>query len=496
MFLARSTKVLAIVALSAAFVLASSATVGAQGAPWTEYATGSALTEAAMVYDPDTDLLVAYGGRDKLITKSSDPSDAVLVLDAGLEAGKWTDVTGSVAGIAGPEVYGAAGVYFPTREQIVFFGGKGLGDRVIALDMSAGVRGMRWVEPRLGGSMPARRSHSAVYVPSLDGMLVFGGTLGNDKAASDTLDELVLITSNGSGFNRRVLNAPFGPAPRYDHTAIYDPVNQIMIVYGGQLTRKSTAYSDVWGLDLREPTSPRWVNLGARIEGDTAGGRSAHTAVYDPLRQQMVVFGGKGALAKEIWALNLSEGIDGPTWVRLLAGDAPGAPGALSDHTAAWVPAHDYMVVYGGSARGTEVSTTWMYHPVDTEGHNWRTDPGWACTAGDPDSACDARLATRVYVDVRCDGFYSAGFDRLLSGATVEVAVPAESRTVSATTDAQGVAYFEGLTVPAGLPLSLNITHEGAGQVCGYRSNMLEVSGARFGLDRFAAVSIGLSPAP
>jgi hypothetical protein len=269
----------------------------------------------------------------------------------------------------------------------------------------------------------------------------------------------------------------------------------MMVVYGGQLTRKSPAYSDVWGLDLREPSNPRWVNLGARIEGDTAGARSAHSAVYDPRREQMVVFGGKGTLSKEIWALDLGDGVDSPAWVRLLGADVPGAPGAVSDHTAAWVPAHDYMVVYGGSARGSEVGTTWMYHPSDTQGHNWRTGPGVGCLTGDPESACDARLAARVYVDVRCDGFYSAGFDRLLPGASVEVSIPAESRTIIGTTDAQGVAYFEGLTVPAGQPLSLSVTHAEAGPVCGYRANMLEVSGARFGLDRFAALSVGLAPA-
>jgi hypothetical protein len=44
--------------------------------------------------------------------------------------------------------------------------------------------------------------------------------------------------------------------------------------------------------------------------------------------------------------------------------------GSLAEHAAAWVDAHDCMVLFGGTSKGSlEASKVWMYHPEDSAGH-------------------------------------------------------------------------------------------------------------------------------
>ena len=462
--------------------------------PWKEMATGEPLTEGVLVHDSDNAVIVAFGGRDKHVNKTSDASDALLVLDVAHEDGRWLDVTGEATGLAPGKVFASAGIYWPTRKQVVLYGGNGLSG-IVALDMSRGVRGLRWLRPTVPGEAAKRVSHTAVYAPDLDQMLVFGGTRGNTADAAQTLDDVLVIRGSGDGFTAREL-AVRGERPpaRYDHTAVYDGANHRMIVFGGMRTRRTAAYSDVWALDLREPASPVWVRLDGAMTGDVPGARSAHTAAFDARRGQMVVFGGKGRTAKEVWVLHLTEAPDGVRWERTVAGDLATSPGGPSDHGAVWVDAQDCMVVYGGTVRGAEAARAWMYHPADFAGHDWAPAPPPRCDPFDDASACDAKLSAWVFVDMRCDGVYSAGYDAPVVGAVVTVSSPFGSQLVSGVTGANGAVHFQGLDVPAGEPLTLAVEHPRIETVCGYGGRTVTVRAERFGLDNHAVLSIGVSP--
>jgi hypothetical protein len=477
-----------------AVALATSAAAAAEP-PWQEMPSGAPLTEGVLVYDSDNHLVVAYGGRDKHVNKTSDPSDALRVFDVAHEGGQWVDVSGRVKGLAPGEIFGSAAVYWPTRRQVVLFGGSG-NKGLVVLDMSRGLRNMRWIRPSLPGAEAARSSHSAVYAPELDTMLVFGGTRGNTADGSLTLDDVVAVTPSGSGFlARQLVIRGERPPARYDHSAVYDPANRRMIVFGGQRSRREAAYDDVWALDMREPGYPTWVQLGAGDrEVSGPGRRAAHSAVYDPLRQQMVVYGGKGPSAKDLWVLPLADPSAGLSWERTVAGDVPGAPGAPSDHGAVWVPDQDCLIVYGGSLRGNESSAMWMHHPADSAGHNWAPAPPPGCDPLDIESACGASLAVKVYLDTRCDGFFTPGYDWLLSDATVTVAGAFGAAPQSGLTNGRGSVYFDGLDVTPDQPLSLVVEHPAAGAVCGYGGSSMTVPADRFGHDGSAVVSIGLAP--
>jgi hypothetical protein len=95
----------------------------------------------------------------------------------------------------------------------------------------------------------------------------------------------------------------FTPPPgRSRHSAIFDPARRRMIVFGGR--DESRVFDDMWTLTLTEPS--RWTRL--RVAGGP-GPRWGHAAVYDPVRDRMLVFGGaspSGVWSSEVWALSLS----------------------------------------------------------------------------------------------------------------------------------------------------------------------------------------------
>lgn len=108
------------------------------------------------------------------------------------------------------------------------------------------------------------------------------------------------------------------PAPRREHCAIYDPVLDHMIVYGGA-TSASVNDRSTWQLEWT-PT-PHWTQLFPTLSPPAARGMAA---VYDPVRRRMLVIGGDlgaSSLTNEVWSLSL----DNPTtWQKVVtAGTAP-----------------------------------------------------------------------------------------------------------------------------------------------------------------------------
>ena len=99
----------------------------------------------------------------------------------------------------------------------------------------------------------------------------------------------------------------------------HDADGHRLLMFGG-LTGDTTL-ADVWMADLRRPGRPRWQQLCSPTScgpGPTA--RWGAHAVYDPVADRLVVFGGStgtGATTNDVWALELS---GPPTWHRADAG--------------------------------------------------------------------------------------------------------------------------------------------------------------------------------
>ena len=268
--------------------------------------------------------MIVFGGRQGYNDELSDVWSQSLV-----SPNSWTPLVPSGPAPAARENHSA--VLDVLRERMIVFGGSGLND-VWALSLTGGET---WTQIAPAGGPPSGRSgHTAIYDEARDRMIVFGG---NDGADRNDVWELTL-----SGTPTWTLLAPTGssPAARTEHSAIYDPLRDRMIVYGG--FSGSTPRSDVWELSLSGPTA--WTPLSPG--GGSPYARGKHTAIYDEGRDRMIVFSGSRGTpvySADVWALSLGTT---PSWT-LLAPTGLAAIGRL-DHSAVYDPVDERLVLFGG----------------------------------------------------------------------------------------------------------------------------------------------------
>ncbi|HKQ58955.1 MAG TPA: kelch repeat-containing protein, partial [Candidatus Eisenbacteria bacterium] len=287
---------------------------------------------AGASYDPVRDRLVIFGGSDPgarndawALPLGGSPAWVVLAPEAGPPPGRSGHIT----------------IYDPAQDRLVTFGGVGTGGRLgdtWGLDLAA----PEWslLAPWLSPPSP-RDGHTAIDDPLRDRMLVFGGHDGFIKS-----DVWAAPYSGGQGWTQL---GPQGSAPqRWGHTAIYDPPRDRMVVFGGH-DGGIGQRSNVFALSLAG--TPTWTEL--QPTGPVPTARMYHTAIYDPLRDRMLVFGGlsgTGIQFNDVWALSLS---GTPAWTQLAPAGTP--PTGRYGHPAIYDPANDRMIVSGGGAGGTEV---------------------------------------------------------------------------------------------------------------------------------------------
>ncbi|MGH7725154.1 MAG: Kelch repeat-containing protein [Candidatus Eiseniibacteriota bacterium] len=202
--------------------------------------------------------------------------------------------------------------------------------------------------PTLPAEPPSPRSMlGAVYDPVRDRMLVHSGQ--GPAGLSNDVWELALA---GSMKWRRLLPAsgPAGPR-RTGEVAVYDPVRDRMIVFGGE-TGGTLLTNEVWTFSLAEG---RWAPL-AVAAGAAPTARSYASGIYDPLRDRLVIYGGldQSGLPGDAWTLTLT---GTPTW-RLIS--TPGLRPLARDRAAcAYDPVPDRMIVFGGRVIGAFTGDTW-----------------------------------------------------------------------------------------------------------------------------------------
>lgn len=256
-------------------------------------------------------------------------------------------------------------------------GNSSVKDDLHLLDLSASGSGT-WTELMPSGTGPGDRAeHAAVLRPGSGGgvqMVAYGG-IDTVPAGGGTLTWQSPLTAGGSTLNSRL--GAFAPLTverdafrldidtagtaawvkvgtqgqaRADHSAVYDPEADAMVIFGGRRSDEATsAENSTWRLTLG--ATEAWEPLSGG--GSPPSKRFAHTAVYDPVGKRMVVYGGtsdwKSALG-DVYALNLSAGWDAATWSKLTPGGT--APAARYNHGAVYLPQLQWMVVYGGTRNG------------------------------------------------------------------------------------------------------------------------------------------------
>ena len=270
-----------------------------------------------------------------------------LALTAPSTAAAWVgnetaNLTPSSDGIWRPIVLtGRAGhtaTYDPVRHRMIVFGGLDVNVRVnevwsLSLDASP-----KWMPLIAAGTPPpARYAHTAIYDPVRDRLIVFGG---DGKFGFNLKDVWELSLSGTPSWTE--LSASGGP-PNGLHgsAAVYDPVRDRLLVFGGLASASPFYPTDVWALSLAG--TPTW-SMVTTIGGPTTG-RYGHSAIYDPIRDRMIVFGGWDGTANlnDTWALSLS---GPPTWN--LITPVGSLPPGRREHTAIYDPTRDRMVVFAG----------------------------------------------------------------------------------------------------------------------------------------------------
>jgi hypothetical protein len=294
---------------------------------WTAFSPPSARAGHTAIYDPVRDRMVVFGGYD---ANEGNRNDVWALSLSGSLA--WSEIT-PAGSLPSARAYHTA-IYDPVRDRMVVFGGlDGGGTRlsdVWALSLSGSPAWSEITPP--GSSSSARWGHTAIYDPVRDRMVVFGGNGGGNDVW-----EFWLAGSPGWG-----VLAPVGspPSARQGHTAVYDPVRDRMVVFGGG---QCFIQDYVWALSLSE--SPAWSQLAP------GGEVSGHTAIYDPVRDRMVVFGGRGCSLTP--GANYSNGVLALSLAGTPAWSSPAPAGSLpflrGGHTAIYDPLRDRMVVFGGS---------------------------------------------------------------------------------------------------------------------------------------------------
>ncbi len=214
--------------------------------------------------------------------------------------------------------------------------------------------GWQLVAEAANGATPRDQS-AAVLDPIRDRLIVFGGETSDGYLTFYVLLGDLHALEFGGAVPTWTTPTPSGtpPSPRRGHSAVYDPVHDQVIYFGG-LT--SSAYSnDTWLLHLSPAAA--WESLA--VAGPLPAARYEHGAVIDPLRRRMIIGG------SDTWALAL----DGARqWTRL----STGGPITHASSGLVYDAAHDRIVSMGEFADSTSIldlahpELGWrIFHPRD-----------------------------------------------------------------------------------------------------------------------------------
>jgi hypothetical protein len=171
---------------------------------------------------------------------------------------------------------------------------------------------------------------------------------------------VLAIASVATTLSAQLTFAPLNVASnRVEQAFVFDEARGVMLRFGGSVG--TTFFNDTWQFD-----GTNWQQLSPSTS-PTPRGRPACT--YDPVRREVVVFGGVttgGTMLNDTWVWN------GSTWAQVLT---PTAPSPRSGAAMAFDPSRQECVLFGGWVpSGLDTNDTWRWN-----GQNWTlviTGPG------------------------------------------------------------------------------------------------------------------------
>jgi hypothetical protein len=222
------------------------------------------------------------------------------------------------------------------------------------------------------GTTPAARGLNGapgVFDPASDRMIVFGGRNHSGKNLNDVW---VLVNADGSGATPQWVNlipngAAGSPPARSGHSTVYDSSNNRLIIFGGCGGSCVPALNDAWVLSNANGLggTPVWTELSA---GTPPSARTNNLAAYDPARNWLMIFGGQDgspdpcSTLSDVWVLSNANGLGGaPAWST--SNNLGNAPPGRNGGASVYDPVTGVLTAFGGlgQADGTCQATNGVW---------------------------------------------------------------------------------------------------------------------------------------
>lgn len=330
-------------------------------------------SNASMAYDADTHRVVMFGG-------DGDNNNGTYLSDTWEWNGRtWVERASPNTPV---ERAGAAMAYDSKRRRIVMFGGihgGGANGGNLSIGDTWEWDGGGWTQI-MPANHPSSRSGAALgFDPKRGVMVLFAGGFLNFNSTVTPNNET--WTYNGTDWSLVTVSSP--PAKRIGATMAWDPINQRLLMYGGN-DQNGNALADTWAW-----TGTTWTPVIA--SASPPGPRAFQNMALDVARKRIVMVGGGTDL--DSWEWNGTNWIDAtPTLpgatrssasaYRPARGQAdlydggifyetdqvtvtqgPNTPGDLSYSALGYDRAHDTTVMFGGQLSGNSaVQDTWLWN--------------------------------------------------------------------------------------------------------------------------------------
>ncbi len=314
----------------------------------------------SMVYDPENDQVVLFGGYN---------GSGDFLGDTWL----WDGITWTLAPTSGPSPRGRTAMVFDgSVGAVILYGGL---DESGLLDDTWQWNGAAWSQVATATTARPRRDHAMAYDVSNQQTVLFGGYAANTGYDGETW------LFSGTNWSQSAQN---GPPARYTHAMVYDSARERVVLFGGW-SLDLGYLNDTWLWDGNSWTQPE-------IQGPTPGARQGHAMGFDHTNNRAVVFGGYSSTngnLDDTWLWN------GSVW----STGAASGPSARYRHAMAFDPARCGVVLVGGSSFPPGVNAIddmwWLGTDSDSDGVGipcdscpddpGKTDPG-SCGCGVPDT--------------------------------------------------------------------------------------------------------------
>jgi N-acetylneuraminic acid mutarotase len=230
---------------------------------------------------------------------------------------------------------GPAHGYDPDGEMLVF-GGYG------GSTWTFNIANKTWYCAKSPSSPEVRFFSAMAYSTQAKKYVLFGGGTGMDSFNIDTSLNDTWVFDPSTGTWTEVMPATSPPA-RHHHEMVYDPVNDVFILFGGP--------DDTWTYDIGTNI---WTQRGPTA---TPGPRSGHGMVYVDSLQAALVFGD----GTDTWYYDY----ENDTWKDLMA---TYSGEAYREIAMAYDKENDQVLMKGGEGGLTGNQYTWSY---DVEDNTW-----------------------------------------------------------------------------------------------------------------------------